>query len=101
MKLKDINDSLKHELRDPELAALYLQESLSENGIDGFLLALRNVVIANDGMACIAKETELGRESLYKALSLDGNPQFSTICKVVSALGLSISFQPKSKTFSS
>jgi DNA-binding phage protein len=39
-------------------------------------------------MAQIAKQTGLGRESLYKALSLEGNPEFATILKVVIALGL-------------
>lgn len=96
MRLKDINETLKHELKDPEYAALYLQEALSENGIEGFLLALRQIVMATDGMASIAKEANLGRESLYKALSENGNPQFSTICQVISALDLEISFQPKS-----
>jgi len=40
------------------------------------------------GMSQIARETGLGRESLYKALSPDGNPEFSTVLKVVRALGL-------------
>jgi probable addiction module antidote protein len=94
MRLKNINETLSQELKDPEYAALYLKEALNENGIDGFLLALRNLVVATEGMAAIAREAELGRESLYKALSEQGNPQFSTICKVISALGLELSFQP-------
>ena len=40
------------------------------------------------GMSQIARETGLGRESLYKAFSPDGNPEFSTVLKVVRALGL-------------
>jgi len=40
------------------------------------------------GMTDIARETDLGRESLYKALSPEGNPGFSTVLKVVRALGL-------------
>jgi probable addiction module antidote protein len=40
------------------------------------------------GMSQIARETGLGRESLYKALSPDGNPEFSTVLKVVRDLGL-------------
>lgn len=94
MRLRDINETLSQELKDPEYAALYLKEALNENGIDGFLLALRHLVVATEGMTAVAQETELGRESLYKALSEQGNPQFATICKVVSALGLELSFQP-------
>ena len=39
-------------------------------------------------MAVVAQETGLGRESLYKPLSSDGNPEFATVLKVVHALGL-------------
>ena len=39
-------------------------------------------------MAVVAQETGLGRESLYKSLSTDGNPEFATVLKVVRALGL-------------
>ena len=42
------------------------------------------------GMSQIARDTGLGRESLYKALSPDGNPEFATILKVVRALGLKL-----------
>ena len=41
-------------------------------------------------MAQIARDTGLGRESLYKALSPEGNPEFATIMKVVGALGLKL-----------
>ena len=45
-------------------------------------------------MAQIARDTGLGRESLYKALSSEGNPEFATIMKVVSALGLKLHATP-------
>jgi probable addiction module antidote protein len=51
--------------------------------------ALGDIAKAKD-MTKIAKETGLGRESLYKALSPEGNPKFSTVSKVVSALGLKL-----------
>ena len=41
-------------------------------------------------MAIVADETGLGRESLYKSLSADGNPEFATVLKVVRALGLQL-----------
>jgi probable addiction module antidote protein len=46
------------------------------------------VIARARGMSQIARKTGLGRESLYKALSPDGNPEFSTVLKVVRALGL-------------
>jgi probable addiction module antidote protein len=48
-------------------------------------------------MARLARETGLGRESLYKALSPYGNPEFATILKVVSALGLRLHAAPAEK----
>jgi probable addiction module antidote protein len=94
MTLKDFNKTFEHELQDPEYAALYLKLALQDNGMEGFLLALRNVIQATRGMTDIASETELGRESLYKALSEAGNPQFATVQKVLAALGLQLAVEP-------
>ena len=93
MKLKTMEESLDRDLKDPEYAAIYLNDALQEGSPEEFYLALRNVIRARQGMSKIAEETELGRESLYKALSDSGNPQFSTIQKILSALGLQISIQ--------
>jgi probable addiction module antidote protein len=94
MKLKDMHASLDCDLQDPEYVALYLNDALHEGSLDEFLLALRNIIRANQGMSQIAAETELGSESIYKALSESGNLQFSTVNKAISALGLQISFEP-------
>lgn len=94
MKLKDMHESLDRDFRDPEYAALYLNDALQEGSPEEFLLALRNIIRATQGMSQIAAETELGRESLYKALSESGNPQFATVQKVIAALGLQLSVEP-------
>ena len=47
-----------------------------------------------EGMSQIPPETELGRESLYKALSESANPHFSTVYEVIYNLGFQISIQP-------
>ncbi|MEM7592583.1 MAG: addiction module antidote protein [Cyanobacteria bacterium P01_A01_bin.83] len=57
------------------------------------LLKTDHVIRANQGMSKVATETDLGRESLYKALSESGNPQFVTINKVLAALGLQFSIE--------
>jgi DNA-binding phage protein len=46
VKLKNLNETLMREFQDPDFAALYLKEALKENGMEGFLLALRNVIQA-------------------------------------------------------
>jgi probable addiction module antidote protein len=54
------------------------------------LVILLGDVARAKGMTEIARETGLGRESLYKALSSDGNPEFATVQKVVRSLGLKL-----------
>ena len=78
------------QLRDRACAAAYLQES-ADKGPGGLYAALREVVHAREGgFAWLAKRTGLGRASLYKALSEDGNPSFITIHRVLEALGLDL-----------
>ncbi|HBK64664.1 MAG TPA: putative addiction module antidote protein [Cyanobacteria bacterium UBA11166] len=94
MKLKDMSESLDYELKDPEYAALYLNDALHEGSPEEFLLALRNIMRVTQGMSQITTETELGRENLYKAVFESGNPHFATVYKIISTLGFQISIQP-------
>lgn len=76
-------------LKTEEDIALYFEACLEEGGDDPAFIAkiLGNIARAR-GMTQLAKETGLGRESLYKALSGQGNPSFATILKVTHTLGL-------------
>ena len=76
-------------LDSPEMMKEYLQIMLEENGIDGFQRALGDIAKAK-GMSEIARETKLGRQNLYKALSAGSSPKFDTVKKVVEALGCKI-----------
>ena len=64
----------------------YLDAAL-EDGDPKLIAAVLGDIARAEGMAQIAKETGLGRESLYKSLSGEGNPEFATILKVTRALG--------------
>ena len=81
-------DSAEHLKTDEDMAA-YLEACLQEAGDDATFIAkaLGNIARAK-GMTQLSKDTGLGRESLYKALSGEGNPSFATILKVTHALGL-------------
>ena len=79
-------DAADHLKTDEDMAA-YLEAALEEDDPTLVAAALGDIARAK-GMSQIARETGLGRESLYKALSPDGNPEFSTVLKVVRALGL-------------
>ena len=76
-------------LQSEEDMAAYLEAALEEGDASLFAAALGDIARAK-GMSQLARETGHGRESLYKALSPSGNPEFSTILRVVSALGLQL-----------
>ena len=86
-------DSAEHLKTDEDMAA-YLETCLEEAGDDAAFIAkaLGNIARAK-GMTQLSKDTGLGRESLYKALSGEGNPSFATILKVTHALGLKFHVQ--------
>ena len=69
--------------------AAYLAAALG-GGDAGLIAAALGDIARAQGMTEIARKTGLGRESLYKALSPDGNPALGTVLKVVSALGLKL-----------
>lgn len=74
-------------LKSEEDMANYLEAAFEEGDPSLVAAALGDVARAK-GMSQIAEAAGLGRESLYKALSADGNPEFATVLKVVQALGL-------------
>jgi len=83
-------------LKDPRSAAIYLEEALAEGDAAAFKLALRNVAEARiGGMTALSERTALNRESLYRALSAEGNPTFETLTRVMHALGLRLSVTPE------
>ena len=76
-------------LDSDEAIAAYLEAALEEEDPALLAAALGDVARAK-GMTQIARETGLGRESLYKALSSHGNPEFATVQKVLRSLGLKL-----------
>ncbi|MFY9347197.1 MAG: addiction module antidote protein [Orrella sp.] len=80
-------------LEDEETIADYLNMALEDPNPEMFLLAVRNIARAR-GMTQLARDTGLGRESLYKALSEGAKPRYDTILKVVRALGVKLLAEP-------
>ncbi len=87
MKTETIAWDVAEHLETEDDIAAYLDAALEEGDPTLIAAALGDIARAR-GMSQIAREAGLGRESLYKALSRDGNPEFATILKVVSSLGL-------------
>ena len=81
-------------LRTPEEMAAYLDAWLEEAPDDasGIAKALGDIARAK-GMSQVAKDAGLSRESLYRALSAEGNPSFTTVLKVARALGVKLHAQ--------
>lgn len=97
-KLRNYQEKLLKDLRDPELAQLYLNEVLADEDPLMFLLALKNVHEAQGGqMTELAQKTNLSRENLYRILSKKGNPKLSSIISLLSAVGFSLAVQPTKK----
>ena len=82
-------DSVEYLKTDADFAG-YLDACL-EIGDPALVAKALGVIARARGMTKVAKDTELGRESLYKALSEDGNPSLATVMKVAKALGLRLS----------
>lgn len=88
-KTKTTAYDVSEHLRTPEERAAYLDAWLDEAPKDaaGIARALGDIARAK-GMSQVAKDAGLSRESLYRALSAEGNPSFVTVLKVAKALGV-------------
>jgi probable addiction module antidote protein len=79
-------DVVEHLKTEADMAA-YL-EAVLEDGDSTLITAALGDIARAKGMTELARATGLGRESLYKALSAEGNPEFATVLKVIRAVGL-------------
>jgi len=80
-------------LTDDEAVAEYMTAVLETGDADLLLMALGDVARAR-GMGQVAKDSGLGRESLYKALAPGAKPRFDTVVKVARALGVKLTARP-------
>ena len=89
------DEAMVRELREnPDFAAEYLRAALEDaEELRLLLLALRRVAEARGGVAKVAKAGAIERESLYRALSADGNPRLSTLVAVTKAMGLKLTVE--------
>jgi probable addiction module antidote protein len=80
---------------DEDIAA-YLTEALA-TGDTAVIAHALGVIARTRGMSRIASQTGLSRESLYRALSVDGNPEFTTVLRIMEAMGLRLTAEPTTK----
>ena len=89
-------DTADH-LETAEDIAYYL-EAVFEDGDPALITHALGVIARSEGMTEIANATGLTRASLYKALSAEGNPEFTTVLKVIQALGLKLTVAAQEET---
>ncbi|MBI4829577.1 MAG: putative addiction module antidote protein [Nitrospinae bacterium] len=91
MPVRSYRDDLIAELkRNPKEAVAYLNATLEDDDPRVFLLALRDVADAWGGLKKLAGETNLNRESMYRMLSLKGNPSFTSLTALLESLGMKL-----------
>lgn len=97
-RLLNYQKELFKSLQDPKEARAYLNAALDDDDPRVFLLALKNVLEAQDGtMATLAKKSQLNRESLYRMLSKRGNPRLTSIRSVLDAMGWQLTVQDRQR----
>ncbi|PXO24594.1 DNA-binding protein [Salmonella enterica] len=97
----DHNAAMIEELRaDPEYADAYLANALEEinepGGLGGFLVALRQVIEARGGITEAARKSGLARQSICRALSVNGNPTITTLAQLAAVAGLQLTLSKSS-----
>ena len=93
MALKTTPFDAAEYLTSPEAIAACLNDAIASGDADELVAALGTVARAK-GMTVIARDTGLGRESLYKALGGSSSPAFATINRVIASLGLRMAVEP-------
>jgi probable addiction module antidote protein len=82
-------------LESEEARAAFLNDAIESGDAKAIFRAI-GVVAKAKGMAAVAKDTKLPRESLYRSFGEAGNPEFGTVMKVLDSLDLELSVKPKS-----
>jgi probable addiction module antidote protein len=91
------HDFLLETLRDPEEAAAYLDAVAEDGSVGDILKAIRNITEAQGGFLKLARHTGLSRPTLYRTLSERGNPEISTLEKILDFYHLRIGFSQQKK----
>ncbi len=79
---------LIHHLKDKRLAIAYLNAALEAGDKKAFLLALRNVAVAQGNLSKLARAAKVNRVSLYKMMSKQGNPELGSIISLLNVFGM-------------
>lgn len=93
---RDYRDGLLKRLKNSEEAAAYINAAVKTGDPQDFLAAVRNVVEAQGNWARVARNAHLPRTHLYEIFGKKGNPEFQTLGRLLSAVGLQLGVTTKS-----
>lgn len=93
-KGKSFNSYLIEKLTDPELACRFISEAMEEHDPEYLKVALGDIVKAY-GVSYISEKSGLGRQTIYKMLSEEGNPTHKNLVLILDAIGLELTVKPK------
>lgn len=95
-KSQDYQEWLVEKLKDPKLALAYLNEALMDTDKKVFLIALKDVLAAQENdMSAIAENADMSRQNLYRMLSKKGNPRWNSLTSLFNTLGLQMQLSSK------
>jgi len=83
--------------KDPQFAAVYLNEVIADGDQAELLVALRHVAGAGGGIQKVAKTAGLNKTTLYRTLSDKGNPELRSFLAILAAAGLRMQVEPIAK----
>jgi probable addiction module antidote protein len=92
-RTRSYKDDLLETLADPVEAREYLNAALEDENPEVFLLALRDVIEANRTISELFRTTNRDRESLYRSLSKEGNPQLNSIRSILNQIGFKLAVE--------
>lgn len=88
------DDWLTEQLKDPVEAAGYLEAVIEQGDQKALMIALRQVAMAQGGIAAMARRAKVTREAAYRMLSETGNPELRSLNAILAAAGLRLSVKP-------
>lgn len=91
---KDYQESFLKRLKEPSEAAAYINAAIETGDTQDFLVAVRNVVAAHGNLAHVAREAHVPRSHLYDVLGKRGNPELSTLARLLRSIGLGLAVSP-------
>ena len=93
---ENYEELLQERLKNQKLAMAYLNEALKDEDQNVFLIALKDVLDAQDeDISALAKKAHVSRQNLYRMLSKAGNPRWNNIASIIDAMGLQIKLTNK------